>query len=103
MTDKECSYNGCSEEPITTLDIDGEEVPGCSQHLDQLAKGNNGTSGDRPVLSNGEDQAAWINTTDKGKTYLSVKVEDGQYVNLFANTDLIQDALKRQHKVTQQE
>jgi len=49
MTDT-CSFNGCSEDAVTKLKIEDEEIPGCSQHLDQLAKGQT------QETSNGPDQ-----------------------------------------------
>jgi hypothetical protein len=52
-----------------------------------------------PVYSNSEDQAAWINKDSNGNEYLSIKVSDGEYVNLFPQTDLQRDALRRQHEV----
>jgi len=97
-----CNYNGCSEEAQVKLDKEEETIPACTEHAENLLDGDNGETGDRPVLSNGEEQAAWINTTEQGKTYLSIKIQDGNYVNLFAQTDLIQDALNRQHQVTQE-
>lgn len=58
----------------------------------------------RPVFSNNDDQAAWINTDKNGNEYLSVKAgkdEDGEpvYANLFPQTDLMRLALKQQHEV----
>lgn len=38
----ECSYNGCTEEAVTNLEIDGEEVPTCAEHASNLAEGDNG-------------------------------------------------------------
>jgi hypothetical protein len=100
MTDEEeCSYNGCTNDAITTLEIEGDKVPGCSEHLDQLAKGQNGqTQGRYPVLTNNEDQAAWINTDKNGNTYLSIKIEDGEYLNLFPQSDALQITLNQLHE-----
>ena len=102
---QECSYNGCQEDAVTTLDINGEEVPTCAEHASNLADGDNGQKkGDYPVMTQpGEDEgAAWLNTDKNGKTYLSVKIGD-EYHNFYPNTDLLQDALNRQHRVTQNE
>ena len=97
-----CSYEECSLDPLTTLEVDGEEKPVCANHIDAVVdqmKDDNEEPGRYPVLSNSDDQAAWINTDKNGQPYLSVKVGDGDYVNLFAQTDLMQDCLNRQHEV----
>lgn len=100
-----CSYEECSLDPLTTLEIDGEEVPVCGNHVQAVMEDNmeeKEEPGRYPVLSNSDDQAAWINTDKNGQPYLAVKVEDGRYVNLFAQTDLMQDCLNRQHEVQEE-
>lgn len=103
MTQQVCSYNGCTADAVTTLDIENEEVATCAEHASDLAEGDNGDTGDYPVMTQpGEDEgAAWLNTDKHSKVYLSVKI-DGEYHNFYPNTDLLQDALNRQHQVTQQ-
>jgi len=99
-----CSYNGCTTEAVTTLQIGDAETPTCAEHASNLAEGDNGEKGDYPVMTQpGEDEgAAWLNTDKNGKTYLSVKIGE-EYHNFYPNTDLLQDALNRQHQVTQNE
>ena len=96
-----CSYDECSQDPVTSLEIDGESFPVCSNHIQAVMEKHQEDEkpGQYPVLSNGDEEAAWVNTDKNGKPYLSVKTEDGDYINLFAQTDLIQDMLNRQHKV----
>jgi len=55
-----------------------------------------------PVLTNSDDQAAWINTDKNGEAYLSVKVSEGQYVNLFPDSDALQITLNQIHEVQKQ-
>jgi len=100
-----CGYGECSQDPVTTLEVDGEEKPVCANHIDAVVdqmKDETDDPGRYPVLSNSDDQAAWINTDKNGQPYLSVKVGDGEYVNLFAQTDLMQDMLNRQHEIQKQ-
>jgi len=99
-----CCYEECSQDPITNLEIDGEEIPVCNNHIQALMEKHqeDDSPGMPPVLSNSDDEAAWINTDKNGKPYLAVKTEDGEYINLFAQTALMQDALNRQHEVQKQ-
>jgi len=55
-----------------------------------------------PVMTNSDDQAAWINTDKNSQTYLSIKIDDGDYVNLFPQSDALQIALKQIHEVQKQ-
>jgi len=103
-----CSYGECSQDPVTTLQVDGEKVPACKNHLETLTEKHSdqeqgevdGTS--IPVASNGDDEAAWINTTEDGQAYLSVKLEDGEYTALFPQSDALQITLNRIHEVQKQ-
>jgi len=52
-----------------------------------------------PVASNGDDEAAWINTTENGQAYLSIKLENGEYTALFPQSDALQITLNRIHEV----
>jgi len=52
-----------------------------------------------PVMTNSDDQAAWINTDRNGEAYLSVKVSEGQYVNLFSDSDALQITLNQIQEV----
>jgi len=104
-----CSYQECTEDPVTTLQINGEEKPSCQNHLETLAEKHQDqekkeTDGTKiPVATNGEDQAAWINTTEKGNTYLSVKIEDGKYINLFPDNMHLQISLNEIHEAQKQQ
>lgn len=53
----------------------------------------------RPAYSNNDGNAAWINTDKNGNEYLAVKVDEGEYVNIFPQTDIQRLALKNQHEV----
>jgi len=99
-----CCYEECSLDPVTTLEIDDDEKAVCGNHIQAVMDKHleDDSPGMPPVLSNSDDQAAWINTDKNGQPYLSVKVGDGEYVNLFAQTDLMQDMLNRQHEVQKQ-
>lgn len=96
-----CCVEECSLDPVTTLEVDGEEKPVCGNHIEHVVEEmkEDDEPGMYPVLSNSDEEAAWINTDKNGKPYLSVKTEDGDYINLFAQTDLMQDMLNRQHEV----
>jgi len=59
-------------------------------------------AGRYPVMVNSDDQAAWINTDKNNQAYLSVKVSDGDYVNLFSDSDALQIALNQIHEVQKQ-
>ena len=99
-----CCYDECSLDPVTTLEVDGEEKPVCGNHIQAVMDKHleDDSPGMPPVLSNSDDEAAWINTDKNGKPYLSIKTEDGDYINLFAQTALMQDMLNRQHEVQKQ-
>ena len=56
-----------------------------------------------PVATNSDDQAAWINTTENGQAYLSIKLEDGEYTALFPQSDALQITLNRIHEVQKQQ
>lgn len=102
-----CSYGECSQDPITTLQINDEEKPVCNNHIQALMEKHTDQEqskpGDPPVMTQpGEDEgAAWINTDKNGNTYLSIKTNEGNYLNFYPQTSLLTDALQRQHKVTQ--
>jgi uncharacterized protein (DUF736 family) len=105
-----CSYEGCSNNPVTTLQVDGEEKPACKGHLQTMVdqakqqEDEEETDGTNyPVASNNEDQAAWINTTEDGKAYLSIKVQDGDYINLFPQSDALQITLNQIHEAQKQQ
>jgi len=55
-----------------------------------------------PVASNGDDEAAWINSTENGQAYLSIKLENGEYTALFPQSDALQITLNRIHEVQKQ-
>jgi len=55
-----------------------------------------------PVASNGDDEAAWINSTEDGQAYLSIKLETGEYTALFPQSDALQITLNRIHEVQKQ-
>jgi len=77
--------------------FDGEE----DQEQEVQEQGDvDGTS--IPVASNSEDEAAWINSTENGKAYLSIKLEDGEYTALFPQSDALQIALTQMHEVQKQ-
>jgi len=99
-----CCYEECSLDPVTVLEVDGEEKPVCGNHIEAVVEEmqEDDSPGMPPVLSNSDDEAAWINTDKNGKPYLAVRTEDGEYINLFAQTALMQDALNRQHEVQKQ-
>jgi len=102
-----CSYEECPQDPVTTLMIDGEETPVCSEHIETVAEQATDTDQDQtkyPVAAapGEEEAAAWINTTDTGQAYLSVKTEEGDYINLFARSDALQITLKQIHEAQKQ-
>jgi len=59
-----CCYDECSLDPVTTLEVDGEEKPVCGNHIEAVVEEMQEDEGPGmpPVLSNSDDEAAWINT-----------------------------------------
>jgi len=55
-----------------------------------------------PVARNGDDEAAWINSTEDGQAYLSIKLETGEYTALFPQSDALEITLNRIHEVQKQ-
>lgn len=79
--------------------FDGEKQQEDTETEDEDSDG----PGRYPVMTNSDDQAAWINTDKNGNTYLSVKISDGDYVNLFPQSDHLQIALNQIHEVQKQQ
>jgi len=109
-----CSYNDCTDDPVTTLEINGEEKPVCSDHIQDMVDQHQSSEpdkqpGDYPVFTeygdhDEETAAAWINTDKNGDVYLSVKKKDGDYLNLYPdNSDAIEIVMHQVHEVQKQQ
>jgi len=105
---EQCSYEDCSKESVTELEINDESRPVCHGHItdmvqehteDQEDEEEGDGPGRYPVMTNSDDQAAWINTDKNNEAYLSVKISDGEYVNLFSDSDALQIVLNQIHEV----
>ena len=88
-----------TEEDQETI-FDGEKEQEEQQEDSGKERPSSGTN--YPVLTNSDDQAAWINTDKNNEAYLSVKISDGEYVNLFPESDALQIVLKQIHEVQSQ-
>lgn len=104
---EQCSYEDCSKDSVTELEINEESRPVCHGHItDLVEKHQESEEGDGPgrypVMTNSDDQAAWINTDKNGEAYLSVKISDGEYLNLFPQSDALQITLNQIHEVQKQ-
>jgi len=114
-----CSYEGCSNNPVTTLQVDGEEKPACKGHLQTMVdqaqeqEDEEETDGTNyPVASNNEDQAAWINNTGeqiKEKLENNEDFRDGvMTAALILKTEewtkeIFQDSLKQKMQEVEQQ
>ena len=101
---EQCSYEDCEKDSVTELEINDETRPVCHGHITDMVQEHqedeeNDGPGRYPVMTNSDDQAAWINTDKNNQAYLSVKVSDGEYVNLFSDSDALQIALNQIHEV----
>ena len=100
---EQCSYEDCSKESVTELEINDESRPVCHGHITDMVQEHTEDqeedSGRYPVMTNSDDQAAWINTDKNNEAYLSVKISDGEYVNLFSDSDALQIVLNQIHEV----
>lgn len=103
---EQCSYEDCSKESVTELEINDNSRPVCHGHITDMVQEHTEEEDDKPgrypVMTNSEDQAAWINTDKNSQAYLSIKTGEGEYVNLFPESDALQIALKQIHEVQKQ-
>jgi len=96
-----CSYQGCDAKGETRIDGD---TPVCYDHAGEMAEQlADASGGSQPVFNSGSDdeEAAWLadDLDQNGNAYLSLKLGDGEYVNLFPNSDLLQRTLNEAHEL----